>query len=39
MTEVFADDGNPIPEIIFVANTPTFLLAIEAECAWFATFV
>jgi len=30
MTEVFADDGHPIPEIIFIANTPTSLLAIEA---------
>lgn len=38
MEEVFKDDGNPIPEIVFIINIPISLLEKEAECAWYATF-
>lgn len=36
--EIFANDGNPMPEIQFVGEMPGSLLWLDATCAWEASF-
>lgn len=38
LANTFADDGNPIPETIFIAGLPGSMLEVAAACAWEATF-
>ncbi len=36
--EIFKDDGNPLPEIVYISGAPINTLQLAAICAWEATF-
>jgi len=39
LNTIFADDGNPVWEAVFILGVPESVIALEAECAWEATFL
>ncbi|HPD25005.1 MAG: hypothetical protein WHW07_08165 [Bacteroidales bacterium] len=38
LNTIFADDGNPLPEMFFIAGCPETVIQLNLVCAWEATF-